>query len=133
MHVSRGIQDEGLGNVQYQNDYILRIIEQMGAAIREAFRRFRDGGSTEESIELTNQAIGLVVDMDPVLFLRLAPPSMVAFLEISGFDDRLVVKLAEALELQAEILLSEGALIEAGVRRDQAAAVLASIDPANAN
>ena len=40
---------------------------------------------------------------------------------------------AEALELQAELLLSEGALIEASVRRDQAAAVRASIDPANAN
>lgn len=119
--------------MQYQNDYILRIIEQMGAAIREAFRRFRDGESAEESRELTNQAIGLVVDMDPELFLRLAPPSMVSFLEISGFDDRLVIKLAEALELQAEILLSEGALIEAGVRREQAAAVLASIDPAHAN
>jgi len=119
--------------VQYQNDYILRIIEQMGAALREAFRRFRDGEPAEETLELTNQAIGLVVDMDPELFLRLAPPSMVSFLEISGFDDRLVIKLAEALELQAEILLSEGALIEAGVRREQAAAVLASIDPAHAN
>lgn len=119
--------------MQYQNDYILRIIEQMGSAIREAFRRFRDGESAEESLELTNQAIGLVVDMDPELFLRLAPPSMVSFLEISGFDDRLVLKLAEALELEAEILLSEGALIEAGVRREQAAAVRASIDPAHAN
>ena len=119
--------------MQYQNDYILRIIEQMGAAIREAFRRFRDGDPVEEPLELTNQAIGIVVDMDPHLFLRLAPPSMVSFLEISGFDDRLVTKLAEALELQAELLLSEGALIEASVRRDQAAAVRASIDPANAN
>lgn len=119
--------------MQYQNDYILRIIEQMGAAIREAFRRFRDGGSVEAPLELTNEAIGLVVDMDPHLFLRLAPPSMVSFLEISGFDDRLVGKLAEALELQAEILLSEGQLIEAGVRREQAAAVRASLDPAHAN
>jgi hypothetical protein len=119
--------------VQYQNDYILRIIEQIGAAIRDAFKRFREGDDVEAPLELTNQAIGLVVDMDPALFLKLAPPSMVSFLEISGFDDRLVEKLAEALELQAEILLSEGALIEAGVRREQAAAVRASIDPANAN
>jgi len=119
--------------VQYQNDYILRIIEQMGTAIREAFRRFRDGESAEESLELTNQAIGLVLDMDPGPFLRLAPPSMLSFPQIPGFADRLCLKLAEALELQAEVLLSEGALIEAGVRREQAAAVLASIDPAHAN
>ncbi len=58
---------------------------------------------------------------------------MVSFLELSGFDDRLVVKLAEALNLQAEILESEGSLVLAGVRREQAAAVLESIDPARAN
>lgn len=119
--------------MQYQNDYILRIIEQMGSAIREALRRFNGGGPAEETIELTNLAIGLVVDMDPQLFLRLAPASMVSFLEISGYDDRLVVKLAEALELQSDILLGEGALIEASVRREQAAAVRASMDPAHAN
>jgi hydrogenase maturation factor len=58
---------------------------------------------------------------------------MVSFLELSGFDDRLVVKLAEALSLQAEILESEGSLVLAGVRREQAQAVLESIDPGRAN
>ncbi len=119
--------------MQYQNDYILRIIEQMGSAIREALRRFSGGAPAEESIELTNTAIGLVVDMDASLFLRLAPASMVSFLEISGFDDRLILKLAEALDLQAEILLGEGALIESAVRREQAAAVRGSLDPSHAN
>ena len=57
---------------------------------------------------------------------------MVSFLELSGFDDRLVVKLAEAMSLQAEILESEG-LVAAGVRREQVTAVLDSIDPARAN
>jgi len=119
--------------VQYQNDYILRIIEQMGAAIREAFKRHSEGGAVEESLELTDSAIELVVDMDPRLFLKLAPQSMVSFLEISALDDRLTARLAETLELQAEILLSEGSLIEASVRREQAAAVRASIDPSHAN
>ena len=123
----------GRRSVQYQNDYILRIIEQMGAAIREAFKRHSEGGAVEESLELTDSAIELVVDMDPRLFLKLAPQSMVSFLEISALDDRLTVRLAETLELQAEILLSEGSLIEASVRREQAAAVRASIDPSHAN
>lgn len=119
--------------MEYQTDYILRLIEQMGGLIRRAFERFRGGGSDAESIELVHQAIGLVVDMDPVLFLRLSPQSMVSFLEISGFDDRVVTLLAEAIELQAEVEEGEGDLVLADVRRSQAAALRAATDPARAN
>lgn len=119
--------------MEYQSDYILRIIEQAGAVMREAFRRFREGAESDEALELTEEAVGLVVDMDPTLFLRFSPQSMVAFLEISGFDARLVAKLAEALELQADILETRGSLVEASVRREQAVAMLTAIDPAHAN
>lgn len=119
--------------MQYQNDYILRLVEQIGSMMRLAFARFREGQSSAEPLDVTKQAIQMIVDVDADLFVRFSPQSMVAFLEISGFDDRLVVKLAEALNLQAEILESEGALVLAGVRREQAAAVLESIDPARAN
>ncbi len=119
--------------MEYQNDYILRLIEQMGSAIRLAFQRFREGGSAARSIDIVDSAIGLAVDMDPTLFLRLAPHSMVSFLEISSYDDRLARKVAEALLLQADLLESDGYLVEAGVRREQAAAVLDSLDPMKAN
>ena len=119
--------------MQYQSDYLLRIIEQMGAALREAFARFRGGADPEEPLALTEAAIGLVVDMDPKLFLRLSPPSMVSFIEISGFDDRVVAKLVEALELEADILESQGDIVEARVRREQAQALTDAMDPSHAN
>ena len=119
--------------MQYQSDYVLRIIEQMGAALRRAFERYRDGADDDEALDITSEAIGLGVDMDPRLFLRLSPQSMVSFVEISGFDDRLVVKLVEALHLEADILESEGNLVEAGVRREQAAALNGALDPTHAN
>jgi hypothetical protein len=119
--------------VQYENDYVLRLIEQMGAALRLAARRFAEGAPSEESLRATDDAIGAVVDMDPELFLRLSPPSMASLLEISNLDDRLITKLGEALLLQADILQGEACMVEAGVRREQAAAVLESIDPARAN
>ena len=75
----------------------------------------------------------LVVDMDPKLFLRLSPPSMVSFIEISGFDDRVVAKLVEALELEADILESQGDIVEARVRREQAQALTDAMDPSHAN
>jgi len=71
--------------------------------------------------------------MEPQLFVRLSPQSMVSFLDLGEFDDRVVGKLAEALELQAELYETEGSLIEAGVRREQAAAVRGSLDPSRAN
>lgn len=119
--------------MQYQSDYILRIIEQMGAALREAFARFSGGAEPEEPLAITEAAIGLVVDMDPSLFLRLSPQSMVSFIEISGFDDRVVAKLVEALELQADILDTQGNILEARVRREQARALQDAMNPANAN
>jgi len=119
--------------MQYQNDHILRLVEQLGSMMRLAFSQFREGQGSPEPLDVTNQAIQMVVDVDPELFVRFSPQSMVSFLELSGFDDRLVVKLAEALSLQAEILESEGALVMAGIRRGQAQAVLESIDPERAN
>jgi hypothetical protein len=108
-------------------------VEQLGSMMRLAFMRFREGEGSSEPLDVTNQAIQMVVDVEPELFLRFSPQSMVSFLELSGFDDRLVVKLAEAMSLQAEILESEGSLVAAGIRREQVAAVLESIDPARAN
>jgi hypothetical protein len=119
--------------MQYQDDYILRLVEQLGSMMRLAFSRFREGQSSSEPLDVTNQAIQMIVDVDSELFVRFSPQSMVAYLELTGFDDRLVVKLAEALSLQAEILESEGALVLAAVRREQAQAVLESIDPRRAN
>ena len=119
--------------MEYQNDHILRLVEQLGSMMRLAFARFREGQGSSEPLDVTNEAIEMVADVDPDVFLRFSPQSMVAFLELSNFDDRLVVKLGEALSLQAEILESEGAIVLAGVRREQAQAVLDSIDPDRAN
>lgn len=121
------------GRVQYQSDYILRIVEQMGAALREAFARFSTGAEPEEPLALTEAAIGLVVDMDPKLFLRFSPQSMVSFVTMSGLDDRVVAKLVEALELEADILDTEGNIVEARVRREQAHALAGSTAPSSAN
>lgn len=119
--------------LQYQNDYVLRLIEQAGAALRLASRRFAEGASSDESLDATDEAIRAVVDVAPALFLRMSPASMASLLEISNLDDRLVCKLSEALLLQADILQSEADIVGAGVRREQAAAVLESIDPSRAN
>ena len=119
--------------MHYESDYVVRIIEQMGAALREAFVLFRGGAGPEDSLAMTEAAMGLAVDMDPKLFLQLSPQSMVSLVEISSFDDRLVQKLADAIILEAEILEADGNIIEAQVRREQAAALRNTLGPAHAN
>lgn len=119
--------------MEYQSDYVLRVIDQMSAALRVANRRFAEGASSEESIDATNQAIGLVVSIPAEVFVSMSPQTMVSLLEMSGPDDRVLEKVAEALLLQADVFQAEGSFIESGARRDQAAAVLAFIDPAHAN
>lgn len=119
--------------MEYQRDYLIRVIEQMGAALRLASERFAQGAPAEESFEATNNAIGLAVDLPAELFLRMSPQTMVSLLEISASDDRMLQKVGEALLLQADVFQSEGYLIEASVRREQADAVLKFIDPARAN
>ena len=119
--------------MEYQTDRVLRLLELTGASLRLAADRFAQGAPADEMMLLASEAIGEVVDMDSDSFVGMSPPSMVTLLDLSGLDDRLVSRVAEGLMLQAEILQSEGDLVEAAMRREQAAAVLDSIDPSRAN
>jgi len=118
--------------VQYQNDYVLRLIEQMGALIRRAMEQSRTGGS-EETYELAEQALGLALDMDPRIAARLSPQSLASMLELSSLDDRVLELVAQALEVEAEAREFDGGVVEARLRRDQAAAVRGLVDPTRAN
>ncbi len=126
--IARGEQ-----HVESQNDQGFRIAGQMSAVLTVAEQRFAEGAPTEESIDAANEAIGLAVDVPPHLFLRMSPQTMVSLLQMSQCDGCVLAKVAEALLLQADVLLSEGWLIQADVRRQQAGAVLKFIDPAHAN
>jgi hypothetical protein len=119
--------------VEYRSDDEVRVIEEMDAVLRAASQRFSEGASAQESIDATNGAISLAVEMPAELFVRMSPQTMVSLLEVSTSDDRMLQKVAEALLIQADVFQAEGYLIEAGARREQASAVLEFIDPARAN
>ncbi len=118
--------------MHYENDYVMRLIEQMGGMIRRALERLRLGAD-EEPYELTEAAIGLALDMDPATVLRMSPQSLVSLIEIGNLDDRVVALIAEAIEVEAEAYQADGDLVVAGVRREQAAAVRSMLSPQHAN
>jgi len=118
--------------VQYQSDYMLRLIEQMGGLILKATEMLRTGGA-KESYELADQAIGLALDLTPSVASRLSPQGLVSLLELSSLDDRVIGLIAQAIELEADALLSNGELVAASVRKEQASAVRTILDPRHAN
>lgn len=118
--------------MQYQSDYILRLVEQMGGLIRRALERLRLGEHAE-SYELTRQAISLALDMDPELVSRLSPASLRSLIEMANLDDRVVTLVADAFELEALVLERSGDMMEAETLREQAAAVRGMLDPGRAN
>lgn len=118
--------------MRYQSDYVLRVIEQMGALIRRAMETLRTG-SDEEPIELAEQAIGLALELDPRTVSRLSPASLASLLALNLPDDRVLDLLVEAFEVEAEALEARGEIVSARLRRDQADAVRNLLDPASAN
>ncbi len=119
--------------MQYQSDYILRLIEQMGALIRAAFARVGVGSGDAESLSDLERAVGLALELDPEVARRLAPESLAALLDISETDDRVLRLVVEALEAEAEILERNAEMVDGGLRRAQAAAVRDLLDPDRAN
>jgi hypothetical protein len=118
--------------VRYQDDTVLRLIEQMGALVRGARTLMREGATDAPYLQ-ANEAVGLALGVDPDLISRLSPQALTSMLEISNHDERVLLLLAEALELESAICQSRGDLMEAELRADQAAAVLHLLDPARAN
>ena len=118
--------------MQYQSDYVLRLIEQMGALIRKAMEKERLGGDSE-IYALAEQAIGLALDIDPAVVARLSPASLASMLELSNLDDRVIELVAEALEIQAGSLEIDGEVLNGERKREQAKAVRGLLDPSRAN
>ena len=114
--------------MSYQSDYVLRLIEQMGALIRRAMAKLGEGAA-QEPCEVAGQAIGLALGMDPAVASRLSSQSLVSLLELSRLDDQVIKLLAQAIELEAEVLQRNGEMIGAGVRREQASAVRSLLGP----
>jgi hypothetical protein len=111
---------------------VLRLIEQMGGLIRRALELLRVG-ERDMSYVFANEAIGLAIGMDPEAACRFSPQALTSMLELSHTDDRMVELLAEALGVQAMIAEQRGAIAEARLRAEQAAAVRSLLDPSRAN
>lgn len=118
--------------MQYQSDYVLRLIEQMGALIRRALEHYGEA-DPGEPFELAQQVIGLALEMDPDVVGRLSPDSLKSLIDLQSFDDRVLVLVAEALDIEADALEGVGEVLNGALRREQSSAVRSLMDPTRAN
>ena len=94
-----------------------------GQAIRRALESLRLGHEAD-ALDLTEKAIGLALDTDPALALRLTPEGLVTYLGIGGaVDSRRAQMLADALEARSRVLLAMGRDEEADLDMARADAV----------
>lgn len=117
----------------YESGYHARVAERMAALLHAASDAMSTGEPGVDPLALSSEAIELATDMDAEQFTALAPQSMVSVVEAEGFEDRVVVQLACALDLRADILEGQASLIQAQVRREQSAALRSALDRSRAN
>jgi len=110
-----------------QQDYIIRLIEQLGALIRQTLGKSRSH-EREKRPELAGEAIGLALSMDPAVAADLTPASLVALLTLGDVDSRVMALLQQALNIEATDLEDHGDLTTAMLRRDQCEAIRALLD-----
>ena len=102
----------------FENDYIMRMILQLGMILRRSwFKKYEHFSDERDDIE---RAIGDAVDMDPKLLLSLTPESVVSMLQLGSFDKQLGGYVVRALYYEADLLEEHGLLGTADLRRAQA-------------
>lgn len=108
--------------MRFQSDYVMRLIEQLSGLVRGAMEKV-GAKDAEEPREVAGEAIGLALDMDPILAASLSPQSLASMLRLTGLDDRVIALVQQTIEVEALALEHWGDTATARLRHDQADAV----------
>ena len=113
----------------YQSDWLLRQIEMMGHALRrllDALREHRPG----DALELSREAVGELLDADPLVIEGLTGDGLVMLLSVGGLlDVYRAHMLAEVLLARAEALDKLDRTADATAERERAGALLEAALP----
>lgn len=113
----------------YQSDWLLRQIEQMGAALRRMLAALREQ-RPDEAVALSREAVGELMDTDPGIVDALSGEGLVTLLSAGGtLDTFRAHMLAEVLMARAEALGMQGLGAEAAAERQRARVLLNAAAP----
>ncbi|MEY8436921.1 hypothetical protein AAK967_04145 [Atopobiaceae bacterium 24-176] len=105
-----------------QRDYLSKIIESFTKRTSETLREAVVLRSADGVAE-TEDALGELMELDPAMFLSLAPDSMVTMMRLAGNGEAVGDFVAYVLGALADAALISGDRDTARLRRDQARAV----------
>jgi hypothetical protein len=109
-----------------QNDYLMRMIMQLIAAIQRSI--LREEPSPEEDAKEIEDAVGDAIDIDSDVFFSLAPESIPTILGLGNFDKDIGDFVIRAIYYEASVLETGGFTEKAALRRAQADAICAAYD-----
>lgn len=108
----------------FQSDYILRMIEQMGVMLRRILDRLAEQ-RPEEALGLTDEAVGLALDVDPDTALQLTGDGLLMLMGGGGEPDpKQALLLGEVLSLRARANTDLGRVDAARMEAERARIVL---------
>ena len=113
----------------YQSDWIIRQIEMMGRAFRRLLDALREH-RPDEALEASREAVGELLDADPIIIEGLTGDGLVTLLSAGGpLDVFRAHMLGEILAARAEAHQELGQHTEAAAERERARALLAAALP----
>ena len=111
----------------FERDYLMRLIAELGAAMRRSMERSTQLDQTPgDSAKLLEAAIGTATDFDGTTLLSLAPDSIAQIIQVSGTDPRVTEYIARSLMLCSRYYEEDGDTTLAGLRSQQARAIAAA-------
>lgn len=105
-----------------QRDYLAKVIESFTKRTSETLRDAVVLRS-DEGVSETEDTLGELMELDPAMFLSLAPDSMVTMMRLGGNGEAVGDFVAYVLNALADASLISGDRDTARLRRDQARAV----------
>ncbi len=108
----------------FERDYLMRLIAELGAAIRRSLERDQGMDRTAtDSAQMLEAAVGVATELDGVALLSLSPESIAQVIEVSGTDPRVTEYIARSLLLCSRYYAEDGNEPLADLRAKQAFAI----------
>lgn len=106
-----------------EQDYLMRIISQLFAALRRSWERASGQEDPDGAARMLDEAIGEATELDGEALLSLSPDSMASILQVSGTDPQVSEYVARSLLLSSRYHGQAGNADLANLRRQQAYAL----------
>lgn len=110
----------------FERDYLMRIIMELGAAIRRSIDRSQVDHDPGDAAQMLDAAVGEATELDGAALLSLAPESIATVMQVSGTDPAVTEYVCRSLLLAGRYYEQGGDAALGRLRTQQALAITAA-------